>query len=333
MMSGLDSRANGALWGLFIGDALSMPVHWYYDREALARDYGSITDYLAPQNHHPDSILWRSHFTSPGPKYDILHDQRPFWGRRNVHYHQFLVAGENTLNLQCVRLLLDSLIANGGYDADDYLRRYIAFMLTPGSHRDTYMEEYHRHFFTRLAGGLAPRRCGIPEKHIGGLVGVVPIAAFYREKSSEALARGQEHLTLTHRGERMTSAAALIIDILLQVMAGTPLRSVLEDGMATQRSPYFGHPFRQWQNTPDDVVVGRYLSPACYVEDALPAVIYLAWKYAHDPEQGLIVNAHLGGDNAHRGAILGALFGAAGGRDAFPDRWVTGLYEAVPNLL
>jgi hypothetical protein len=38
MRSGLNRRATGALWGLFIGDALSMPVHWYYDREALSED-------------------------------------------------------------------------------------------------------------------------------------------------------------------------------------------------------------------------------------------------------------------------------------------------------
>jgi len=25
-------RARGAIYGLYIGDALAMPVHWYYDR-------------------------------------------------------------------------------------------------------------------------------------------------------------------------------------------------------------------------------------------------------------------------------------------------------------
>ena len=34
------SRARGALYGLAIGDALAMPVHWYYDRAALRADYG-----------------------------------------------------------------------------------------------------------------------------------------------------------------------------------------------------------------------------------------------------------------------------------------------------
>ena len=328
-----EERAHGALGGLFIGDALAMPAHWYYNRETLLRDYGPIRHYLAPRNPHPDSILWRSHYPSPGPGYDILHDQRPFWGQRGIHYHQFLAAGENTLNLKCARLLLVSLNERHGYDPDDYLRRYVRFMTTPGNHNDTYVEEYHRHFFTRLAGGLPPHRCGVPEKHVGGLVGIVPLVARYRQDHEGAAAKAQAHLALTHRGPRMSAAAAVVIDILLRVMAGTSLRDVLEEEMATQRSPYFGHPFRKWRDKADADVIGGHLSPACYVEDAVPAVIYLAWKYADDPEKGLIANAHLGGDNAHRGALLGAFFGADQGIKAFPDRWVAGLYEPVPDLL
>lgn len=38
-------RVRGALWGLFVGDALAMPVHWYYDVAALHRDFGTIRDY------------------------------------------------------------------------------------------------------------------------------------------------------------------------------------------------------------------------------------------------------------------------------------------------
>ncbi len=30
---------------IFIADALSMPVHWYYDPNVLERDFGEITDY------------------------------------------------------------------------------------------------------------------------------------------------------------------------------------------------------------------------------------------------------------------------------------------------
>jgi len=37
----------------------------------------------------------------------------------------------------------------------------------------------------------------------------------------------------------------------------------------------------------------------------------LALKYHHDPEKALIANTNLGGDNAARGSVLGALLGAA----------------------
>ena len=53
-----------ALLGALAADALAMPVHWYYDRAALARDYGQVASYLAPRNPHPDSILWRSSYTA-----------------------------------------------------------------------------------------------------------------------------------------------------------------------------------------------------------------------------------------------------------------------------
>jgi hypothetical protein len=97
------------IYGLFVGDALAMPVHWYYDRQALMRDYGLVTEYVAPRNPHPDSILWRSSYRSPNSLGEILHDQAPYWGRRGVHYHQFLQAGENTLNLRLCSLLIESL--------------------------------------------------------------------------------------------------------------------------------------------------------------------------------------------------------------------------------
>ncbi len=165
-----ESRCRGAIYGLFIGDALAMPVHWYYDTLALQRDYGHVTDFVAPKNPHPDSILWRSSYSPLNEKANILHDQAQYWGKRGIHYHQFLEAGENTLNLKLCALLMESLNAHRGYSSDDYLKRYIAFHDNAGkSHRDTYVEEYHRHFFTNYAAGKPAHQCGVMEKHIGGL--------------------------------------------------------------------------------------------------------------------------------------------------------------------
>ncbi|MGB0582455.1 MAG: ADP-ribosylglycohydrolase family protein, partial [Limisphaerales bacterium] len=193
-----EARRQGALWGGFVGDAHAMPAHWYYDRSALHRDYGHIVDYLAPRNPHPDSILWRSSYVAENERGQILHSQARFWGQRGVHYHQNLAAGENTLNLQLARLLLDSLQDNNGYDPDDYLARYLNFMLSPGSHRDTYLEEYHRNFFTNYARGKAPRKCGQPDIHIGGLAHVGVLCAYFHDDLSRAREVVREHVGLTH---------------------------------------------------------------------------------------------------------------------------------------
>ena len=39
----------------------------------------------------------------------------------------------------------------------------------------------------------------------------------------------------------------------------------------------------------------------------------------------MIANTNVGGDNCHRGAVLGAILGAALGVEAIPKRWINGL--------
>lgn len=321
----LFDRQQGCIYGLMIGDALAMPAHWYYDTAALARDYGDITGYVAPRNPHPDSILWRSSYQPLHPRADILHDQAAYWGQRGIHYHQFLSAGENTLNLKLCMELLESLAERRRYDRSDYLSRYVAFMTTPGRHRDTYVEECHRHFFQNLGRGLPPDRCGVPEKHIGGLVGVVPIAAWHAENTAAAIRDAMDHVGLTHHGSLMKQGAALFARLLGDVLQGQALDHALLAAIERQDSLYLGHPFHQWVDLPDETVIGAHLSSACYVQFAVPAVLHLALKYANRPAAGLLANVRLGGDSAHRGALLGAMLGAAHGITAFPIEWVNGL--------
>jgi ADP-ribosylglycohydrolase len=329
-----EEKREGALWGLYIGDALAMPVHWYYNRSALFDDYGWVADYLAPKNPHPDSILFRSNYKALSAKGEILHDQAPYWGREGTryHYHQFLKAGENTLNIKLCSVLIESLNRNGGYEAGDYLDRYIAYMTTPGNHRDTYIEECHRNFFSNYARGIPIRQCGAVEKHIGGLVGMVPVLAFYLSDPPKARSAALEHLALTHSGEKMAGAGGLFADILLAVLSGLPLKDAILSRIEAQHSPLLGHPFKKWLNDPDDWVIGPKLSTACYVEHSVPAVLYLALKYHDDPEKALVANTNLGGDNVYRGGVLGALLGAEHGKAGFPQRWVDGLLDPPPEL-
>ena len=320
-----DQRTGLAL-GSFIGDALAMPVHWYYDRAALVRDYGVVREFVAPKNPHADSILWRSEYTPLNERGDILHDQARYWGQRGIHYHQFLGAGENTLNLQLGRVLVELLLQRGDYDADDYLERYIHFMLTPGRHRDTYVEEYHRKFFTAYARGTAPRKCAGSDIHIGGLAHVGVLCAFLAPDVKRARDAVREHINLTHRSDEVLAAGDALARILCAVAAGANLRETIFEHGAEWFSK---RKAEQWSREPDEVVIGQRVSPACYIADAFPASLYLAWKYADDFAAGIIANANVGGDNCHRGAVVGALLGAACGLAGIPSRFVDHLHDAV----
>jgi ADP-ribosylglycohydrolase len=315
-------KRSRALLGSLAADAVAMPVHWYYDRAALERDYGTITDYLAPKNPHPDSILWRSSYKPLNAKGEILHDQAIFWGRRGVHYHQFLLAGENTLNFQLARLLYDQTSRLGHYDADAWLKTYIDFMLTPGKHRDTYVEEYHRHFFTSYARGKKPRACGCQDVHIGGLAMVPALFDALDVDSKKMRKLVQEHVALTHQDKDVLRAADAFIRILLAVRDGRPLREAI---LAETPDWISAAKVSLWMKEPDQVVIGHYLSPACYIPDAFPAALYLAWKYADDFSAGICANAQVGGDSCHRGAVVGALLGMA---NEIPSRWIEGLRAA-----
>ena len=322
-MNEIDSAAqNGALWGGFVGDAHAMPGHWYYDRKALHRDYGYIVEYQAPRNPHPDSILWRSSYVAENDRGQILHDQAKYWGQRGVHYHQNLAAGENTLNLQLAYLLRESLRDHDGYAPEDYLERYIEFMLTPGSHRDTYIEEYHRNFFTNYSRGKLPRACGQTDIHIGGLAHVGVLSAWFHQDLAQAREAVREHVRLTHANDAVLHAADTLTKILIATMNSMPLRQAIvvygNDCFSEKRS-------EELYGRPDDVVIGNVFSPACYIQDAFPATLYLAWKYAESFAAGIIANTNVGGDSCHRGAVLGSLLGAAVGFDGIPPNFITGL--------
>jgi ADP-ribosyl-[dinitrogen reductase] hydrolase len=328
-----------AFLGSLVADAVAMPVHWYYDRAALDRDYPALADsnaapgYLAPRNPHPDSILWRSHYEPTGPQGDILREQAAFWGRRGVHYHQFLAAGENTLNFRLAAELFALLRRTRDHDPERWLEHYVAFMLEPGRHRDTYVEEYHRHFFTNLAAGRKPISCGVRDVHIGGLAPVPALVAGLGPRHPDLRRIVRLHVSLTHKDDEVLAAADAFTRILVRTTrddrphGDRDLRAAILEEAADWVS---AAKFRDWearavsgpQPCPDRAVIGGVVSPACYIEESFPAALFLAWHHAGDFAAGVRANALCGGDNCHRGAVVGALLAA---RAAVPHPLLAGL--------
>jgi len=329
------ARAIAALQNLFIADSLAMPVHWFYNLHDIERIFpGGVRKLEAAPEHHPSSIM-SLHSTHGGGRRGssghvprelvgdvILKGKRSYWGVPGCHYHQGMAAGENTLNAQCARLLMRHLISHGGnYHAEAWLQDYIRFMTAdPPLHRDTYAESYHRGFFANLERGLPPEKCAAithDTPSVGGLVSIAPLYLGLRTNgvnAQQAAATALTHLQLTHPDKSLETVCRhylmLIEGLLLRQTSADPsplIQSTAKQscGLELQRFDQ-----REWS---DREVVGGLFSTACYIDGAWPSILYLLYKYQKDPAAGLLANTNLGGDNVHRGAVLGVLFGLLSG--------------------
>lgn len=330
------TRGLAALRTLFVADALAMPVHWYYNRHDIEKAFpGGITKLEAPPNYHPSSIMALHSTTtggrgaqgSAGARREIVGDvilkgKRRYWGQQNQHYHQQMKAGENTLNAHCARVVMRGMIAAGGrYRQEVFLDDYIGFMTSDlPMHPDTYAESYHRAFFANLEKGRPKGQCGgvtHDTASIGGLVMIAPIAIAERLAGSplhEVVRLCRAHLFLTHPDETL----AAVCDAYVELIDALLFRSEHEQpavfvARTAQRTLGLDLPSLAAKARSDSDVVGGRFSTACYISGSWPSVLYLAFKYIDQPRQALLVNANLGGDNVHRGTVLGTILGLACG--------------------
>jgi len=328
--------SKATLRNLFVGDALSMPVHWYYNPGDIVRQFGTmgIQDMQPAPEHHPSSIMVL-HSTKEGGRRAaeardverevvgdvILKGKRDLWGRKGTHYHHGLPAGENTLNAWWARELMQYLLDENGYSLTSWTQRYIDFMTAePPKHPDTYAESCHRGFFANFANGKNPLKCGAvthDTASMGALVTVAPLVIALRSTHTlnELKHICREHVGLTHPDEGLM----LVVDAYVELLSSLLARTEDEDTIVPLIQTAMNVTGRtdlanMLQNKRGDaaIVGGRY-SLACYISDSWPSVCYLASKYYACPGRALVINTNLGGENAHRGAVLGTVVGAASG--------------------
>lgn len=265
-----------------------------------------------------------------------------------------------------------------GYDPDEFLNRFYAYMVAPPdpsdddqvvNHNDTYLDVYCRGFFTKASNGKPLRECALSQRDswsIGSLDGVlmaIPIIAAYAHESEwYVTGRAVEHHMLTHRSVTVTASLAVLVPLLLELYNGSDLKESLDRAMRKMRPPKITgremadsyahnkgpgnipkhekwlqhmvldpdettydlvHRMLPWDD--EDVAGFRdrdnsRLSTACYCEHALTIVLFLAYKYGvDDPAKALLQNVMIGGHSTARGAVLGAILGAAHGSIPFAD--------------
>jgi len=332
-------RVKAALANLFVGDALSMPVHWFYNPGDILRAFGphGIDGLHAAPSHHPSSIM-SLHSTSHGGRSKrtgqdqiigksvigdvILKGRKHLWNQTNVHYHHGMLAGENTLNAWCAHELitllceLQALPQPQVYSTQIWADRYINFMTAePPAHPDTYAESYHRGFFANWLAGNAPTECGAvthDTPSMGALVTLAPLAlALLPTHSIEQTCDiCRDHIQLTHPDAQLmkvVNAYVQLMHALLEHSDPQTIVTLLGDAAAVIAGTNLLELLQH--NRGDAHIVGRTYSLACYITDSWPSVCYLAARYHASVKQALLTNTNLGGENAHRGSVLGTLLG------------------------
>lgn len=308
-----------------------MPVHWYYNPGDIYKQFpGGIYKMEDAPAFHPSSIM-SLHSTSQGGRSYltkkkatevvgdvILKGKRQFWDVKNQHYHQGMKAGDNTLNAHCVRVIMRSLGSNQRvYSKETFLENYIALLTADEpKHPDTYAESYHRGFFANLEQGVPADKCGATTHDtasVGGLVMLAPIVfcGLQNELSvTDVRAQCQAHLMLTHPDDYLAKIAGDYVELLARLLE----RDEAEDpqeiiAQAALKSINLNLKELSAKNYSDFEIVGGVFTSACYITGSWPSVLYFAFKYCGDVEQALIANTNVGGDNVHRGAVLGAILG------------------------
>jgi len=230
-------------------------------------------------------------------------------------------AGENTLNAWCAIELMRYLIEHDGYQLEGWAQHYINFMTAdPARHPDTYAESYHRGYFANWVAGKNPLACGAvthDTPSMGALVTIAPlVVALRREHELADVQRiTREHIGLTHPDDGLMKVVDAYVDLLIKLFEQS--EACTDDELlprlqsAILSTGHINLTEMLQQPRGDAAIVGGRFSLACYIDDSWPSVCYLAAKYHTDPNKALTVNTNLGGENAHRGAVLGTLVGAA----------------------
>lgn len=341
-----EQRAQGALMGAFIGDALALGPHWYYDLEELRRDFGPwITDYTDPK---------------PG------------------HYHAGLHGGQSSQAGIILELLAQSLTSQGKYTETDFCRRLDEELFpqldgTPMQGPGGYTSQS-----VREAWRLRVQQKH-PWGHVSGLADtteaaerVLALAIRYAHRPHELAVQVSANTILTQHDTTVMAMTVAYACILGSLVRGDPLDVHTSDRLMKlvhERKLPFHTVTLQGERTPPPGPeaprqAGQFPSPdalltvsnilravgdpdiriepawkasqvygmPCAVYHQFPAAYYLAGRFQRDFESAVLHAVNGGGQNQARAILTGALSGAIGGIQAIPQRFIDGLEHSQARL-
>jgi ADP-ribosylglycohydrolase len=326
------NRAAGALLGAFIGDAMGLGPHWYYDLDEQRRDYGD----------------WITGYTTPKPD----------------RYHGGLKAGDLSQAGVILKMTTESLVERNGYDQADFCRRLETELFPaldgtprhgPGGYtshsiRDAWRKRVvEKRSWTDSAGNADTTEA---------VERTLAIAILYANDPAKLVEFAEANTTLTQTDQTVVAlsiAYCLVLGLLvtgerLDSRIGDTLAKMVDDGVmpfhgsspADQTSKRFAGQF----SSPDALFLPRWMAttvddptikiePAwkvsivygmpCAIYNLLPTVYYLATRFRGDFENAILHAVNGGGHNQARAMLTGCLVGAQVGLSRIPARFIEGL--------
>lgn len=338
----IQDRAAGAIMGAFIGDAMGLGPHWYYDLAELRRDYGD----------------WISDYTDPQP------------GR----YHFGMKAGQLSQAGFILKLTLRSLVECGGYDEADFCRRMDEELLplldgtpingpgfyTSQSIRDLWQKRVKQKLQWGQTGGHADTTEAIER--------TLALAVRYALEPARLAASIADNTVLTQNDTTivsMTVAFGAVLGMLVQGHAldtklsgrlmklvhdgALPFHAVTGDNLQPPRPGDPDPPRAGKFASPDALLTPSFMAAAavdpdiriepawkvslvygmpCAIYHQLPPAYYLAARFHNDFESAVLHAVNGGGQNQARAILTGALVGAQAGYSNIPARFLSGLEDS-----
>jgi ADP-ribosylglycohydrolase len=336
-------RAQGALMGAFIGDALALGPHWYYDLEEMRRDYGD----------------WISDYTNPKP------------GR----YHEGCKAGQLSQAGYILKLMVESLVKEGEYDHGEFCLHFEDQLFTrldgtpyggPGGYTSQSIREAWR---KRELGKANWEQTGGKADTTEAIERTLALAVRYAKDPAELARTVVQNTLLTQNDDMLVAMTVAYAAVLSRLVCGDPLDGTISDTLmrlvksgelpfhaVTQDNLKPPKPGAQEQSkagrfaSPDALLTPSFIAraatdPAIVIEPAwkvsllygmpcaiyhiLPSAYYLAARFSGDFESGVLHAVNGGGQNQARAILTGALCGAQVGMSNIPQRFIDGLEEGA----
>jgi ADP-ribosylglycohydrolase len=323
MTSSRTDRAAGCIVGAFIGDALGLGPHWYYDLDELRADYGPwISDYTAPRaGRYHTGIIMKLLLQSLAEK--CVYDQKDF----------------------CSRLDRDLLPYLDG---------------TPDGGLGGYTNHSFRHVWkARVQKKLPWEKSAGNADTSEGAERIALIAARYADHPKELAHHASACCRVAQNDSlvvQQSVAFALVLGALIrreefdEQLSDRLMAAVKRDGIpfVSDDSPppeaeeygllAFASPdallLPSWiaQTVRDGGIqiepawkVSLVYGMSCAINYVLPEAYYLTARFGGDFESTILHAINGGGQNMSRACLAGALAGAQSGLSGIPRRFIDGL--------